>query len=37
MRRPRIKAEGSGYYHGMSRIIERRHILDDVQKQKLLK
>jgi putative transposase len=36
MRRPRIKAEGAGYYHCMSRIIERRHILDDAEKQRLL-
>ena len=28
MRRPRIKAEGAGYYHCMSRAIERRHIQD---------
>ena len=35
MRRPRIKADGAGYYHGMSRIIERRHILQDREKQHL--
>jgi putative transposase len=37
MRRPRIKAEGAGYYHCMSRIIERRHILGDSEKERLHK
>jgi hypothetical protein len=36
MRRPRIKAEGTGYYHCMSRIIERRYILGDAEKERLL-
>lgn len=36
MRRPRIKAEGAGYYHAMSRIIERRHLLQDLEKQRLI-
>ena len=35
MRRVRIKAEGAGYCHCMSRIIERRHILKDREKQRL--
>ena len=34
MRRARIKAEGADYYHCMSRIIERRHILKDREKQR---
>ena len=29
MRIARIKADGAGYYHCMSRIIERRHILNE--------
>jgi len=37
MRRPRIKSDGAGYYHCMSRIIEKRMILDDLEKEKLLK
>jgi hypothetical protein len=37
MRNARIKAEGEGYYHGMSRIIERRRILGEAEKQRLLK
>jgi len=36
MRRPRIKAEGAGYYHCMSRIIERRMILGDKERDRLL-
>ena len=36
MRRPRIKAEGAGYYHCMSRIIERRHVFGDREKQRFL-
>ena len=36
MRRPRIKAEGAGYYHAMSRIIERRHLIGDREKKQLL-
>ena len=35
MRRPRIRAEGGGYYHCMSRIIERRHILGETEKERL--
>lgn len=35
MRAARIKADGTGYYHCMSRIIERRHILRDREKEKL--
>jgi REP element-mobilizing transposase RayT len=34
MRRSRIKADGGGYYHCMSRIIERRFILGDTEKDK---
>jgi REP element-mobilizing transposase RayT len=37
MRQARIKADGGGYYHGMSRIIERRHILGPVEKERLLR
>ena len=36
MRRARIKAEGAGYYHAMSRIIEQRHILQETEKERLL-
>ena len=36
MRSARIKAEGAGYYHCMSRIIERRMILQDKEKEWLL-
>lgn len=36
MRRARIRAAGAGYYHCMSRIIERRQILGEAQKEKLL-
>ena len=36
MRRPRIKAEGAGYYHCMTRIIERRHIFGHPEKQRFL-
>ena len=36
MRRPRIRAEGGGYYHCMSRIIERRYVLGEREKQRLL-
>jgi hypothetical protein len=36
MRRPRIKAEGAGYYHAMSRIIERRYIIGEKEKRRLL-
>ena len=34
MRRARIKAEIDGYYHCMSRIIERRFILGDTEKER---
>ena len=34
MRRPRIKAEGAGYYHCMSRVIERRHIFNAQEKER---
>jgi len=37
MRRARIKADGAGYYHCMSRIIERRMILLDTEKDRLHK
>ena len=37
MRRARIKADGAGYYHGVSRIIERRMILGEVEKERFLK
>ena len=36
MRNARIKADGAGYYHCMSRIIERRMILEDTEKERLL-
>ena len=36
MRRPRIKADGAGYYHCMSRIIERRHVFGNREKQRFL-
>jgi putative transposase len=32
MRTARIKAEGAGYYHCMSRVIERRHVLESREK-----
>lgn len=35
MRRARIKADGAGYYHCMSRVIERRHILGDPERERL--
>jgi hypothetical protein len=31
MRMPRVKAEGQGFYHCISRIIERRYIFEDEQ------
>jgi putative transposase len=34
MRRPRIKAEGAGYYHCMSRVIERRYIFHPKEKER---
>lgn len=34
MRRPRVKAEGAGYYHCMSRVIERRHIFSGPEKER---
>ena len=37
MRNARIKAAGAGYYHCMSRIIERRMILQDIEKQRLIR
>ena len=37
MRCARIKADGAGYYHCVSRIIERRMILRDAEKERLLK
>jgi REP element-mobilizing transposase RayT len=36
MRRARIKAEGGGYYHCMSRIIEQRMILGEKEKDRLV-
>jgi REP element-mobilizing transposase RayT len=36
MRRARIKADGEGYYHGMSRVIEKRPILGPREKARLL-
>jgi putative transposase len=36
VRRPRIKAEDGGYYHCMSRIIERRMILAEREKERLI-
>ena len=36
MRRPRIKADGAGYYHCMSRIIERRHVFGHREKERFL-
>ncbi len=35
MRKARIKTDGSAYYHCMSRIIERRFVLGEVEKEKL--
>jgi len=32
--RQRIKADGAGYYHCMSRIIERRHVFGAREKEK---
>lgn len=37
MRHARIKAEGAGYYHIVSRIIERRFIFDDKEKERFRK
>ena len=37
MRHSRIKADGAGYYHGMSRIIEKRMILGEAEKERILK
>jgi putative transposase len=37
MRRARIKADGAGYYHCMSRIIEKRPILGAEEKEKFRK
>ncbi|MBM4165051.1 MAG: chemotaxis protein CheW, partial [Lentisphaerae bacterium] len=34
MRSSRIKAEGLGYYHCMSRVVDRRMILGDVEREK---
>ncbi len=34
MRRARIKAVGAGYYHCMSRVIERRHIFSATEKER---
>ena len=36
MRRPRIKADGAGYYHCMSRFIERRHVFGPKEKERFL-
>lgn len=36
MRKSRIKAEGAAYYHCMSRIIEKRSILGDVEKERFV-
>ncbi|HMP72554.1 MAG TPA: transposase [Kiritimatiellia bacterium] len=32
MRTARVKADGAGYYHGMSRVIERRYLFGDLEK-----
>ncbi len=37
MRKSRIKAEGAAYYHCMSRVIEKRHIFGDVEKERFVK
>jgi hypothetical protein len=37
MRLPRILAEGEGYYHVMSRIIGRQMLLDDGEKERLIR
>ena len=37
MRHSRIKADGAGYYHCMSRIIEQRMILGKAEKERFLK
>jgi putative transposase len=34
VRRPRVKAGGAGYYHCMSRVIERRHIFSGPEKER---
>ena len=37
MRTARIKVDGLGYYHCMSRVIERRYILGDLEKERFRK
>lgn len=37
MRMARIKADGAGYYHCMSRIIEKRHVLGNLEKERFRK
>jgi len=34
MRVPRIKEEGEGFYHSMSRVVDRRMVLDDKEKER---
>jgi putative transposase len=34
MRVPRIKEEGEGFYHVMSRVVDRRRVLDDKEKER---
>ena len=34
MRVPRIKEEGEGFYHLMSRVVDRRRVLDDKEKER---
>ena len=36
MRRPRVKVEGEGFYHVVSRIAGRRFLLDETEKGTLL-
>ena len=33
MRQARVKAEGTGYYHVVSRIVDRAFKMDDVEKE----
>ena len=35
MRVPRIKESGEGFYHSMSRVVDRRMVLDDKEKEKI--
>ncbi len=37
MRVPRIKESGEGFYHTMSRVVDRRMVLDDKEKERFRK